>query len=122
MKYMTFILILLLGFLFSTMACDIKVTVVSGSKDVYKTGDELTLLVKVHLTHRRCPEGIEATQFKESGLKIIAGTKWVEDSKNNFSMKLKLKITGAAGDKAKLQIVRECNKEGGEAIFKLSIS
>lgn len=108
-------------FIGTSKACEIKVSISSEKKDGYKPGEEITLLVKVHLTHRRCPKGIEATQFKESGLKIIAGTKWVEESKGNFTMKLKVKITGAVGEKAKLQVLRECNKEGGEAIFKIPI-
>ncbi len=122
MKYITILMMIAFIFIGTANACDIKVSIYSEKKESYKPGDEITLLVNVHLTHRRCPEGIEATQFKESGLKILAGTKWVEESKGNFSMKLKVKVTGAVGEKAKLQVLRECNKEGGEAVFKISIN
>ena len=112
MKRIFSILILSLFATVSVFACEISTTIIKEKKS-YNIGDEIVIKVKIVLFHRNCNVDIKTTQYKSEGLKILAGTDWVETSTGTWERKLKVKITEDKADKASLKIYRTCNKTGG---------
>jgi len=100
-------------------ACEIDFKVVQGEKDKYEKGDKIVVKVIVVFTHRNCPEGIDATEFKTDGLKIAKATRWDEKSTGTFERKLMLEVTSDKKD-INLTAVRTCDKEGGFGALVLS--
>jgi hypothetical protein len=62
----------------SAFSCDIYFSVINNKKTQYQIGDELVLKVKIHNTHRSCPEDINKVKFEENGIKILTATRWSE--------------------------------------------
>ena len=110
---------LLLGFIFflfqpqQANACDIEFEIIKNSKDNYQIGDTIVVKVKVTLTHRSCPVGLEETNFKMNGLKIIGATKWKQISTMEYERKLKLQVVGTKEGKVIINATRICDKDGG---------
>jgi len=117
---------LTLGFLFlfqaAALACEIEITPDGDQKAVYAPGDEVILKVKVFLTHRNCPEGIEATTFKTSGLEVLGATDWVETARSSFERLIKVRVTDGGNGQAVLYAERTCSKEGGRAELTLKVA
>lgn len=111
-------LVLAFGFE-NTLACEIDLKVNSGKKEKYSEGDEIIVKVTVFLTHRNCPEGIEATKFTTSGLKIQSATKWSPVSAGVWERKLKLTAEKPVKKTYTLNASRTCDKEGGFGALKL---
>lgn len=103
---------MLVAFVASALACEITFEILNGEKKTYAVGDEIILRVKVEFTHRVCPEGIKATEFKMDGLKVLGAKEWAEHSPTSYSRDLKITITEAGKD-AKFISKRTCDKEGG---------
>lgn len=103
------------------LACEIEVKVYGEPQAVYKVGDEVILKVSVFLSHRNCPEGIEATQFKAEGLEVLGATQWTETSDNHFERLVKVKITSTEDGEASLHAKRTCSKEGGYSFIALKV-
>ena len=101
-------------------ACDIKFNIVSGEKDTYSVGDEIVVEANIILTHRVCSEGISSTIFNTNGLKILAATKWKENSVNVWTRKLKLTVIAVDDGKLTLSATRTCDVDGGYGIIKLN--
>jgi hypothetical protein len=94
-------------------ACDIEFKIISETKPVYHPDDIVVLKVTVVLTHRNCPEGIQATKFDGRGIEILKATKWLETSPGIWERKMQTKITATGNGQAKLSATRTCDKEGG---------
>jgi len=122
------ILVLILGVFFlslkpvETKACEIEVEIVKGEKEVYNVGDTIIVLVKVSLTHRSCPVAMKKTKFKLNGMKVIKATGWKQLSSMDYERKLKIVVTGAKGGKAAINVVRECEKDGGFGSMKIKVN
>lgn len=101
-------------------ACEIDFKILKGEKKAYSKGDVLIVKVEVFLTHRNCPEGIQATKFELKGLEVAAATNWDEQIALTYVRKLKIKITGSGGE-AMIKAVRKCDKEGGLGTMKLKL-
>jgi hypothetical protein len=104
----------------SALACEIEVGIQGDEKSEYQVGDSVILEIQVFLTHRNCPEGIDATKYKLEGLKALGATKWIEVSDSTFVRKIKVEITGK--EKAVLHVVRTCDKEGGYGIYTFTLA
>jgi len=102
------------------LACEIDVKIHGESREIYRTGDEVVLKVEVFLTHRNCPEGIEATEFRAEGMDILGATKWTETSGNHFERLVKVKITANESGESIFHAKRTCSKEGGYNYLKLN--
>jgi len=74
----------------SAFSCDIYFSVINNKKTSYQKGDELVLKVKIHNTHRSCPEDVNKVKFEENGVKILTATRWSETDSGIFERKLKL--------------------------------
>jgi len=111
-RRITATVILLAAFVASAFACEITYEILKGEKASYAVGDELIVRVKVEFTHRVCPEGIKATEFKLDGLKVVGAKEWEEHSPTSYSRDLKIKIT-EGGKEVKLISKRTCDKDGG---------
>ena len=98
---------------YSAEACEIDFEVLKGKKASYEVGDLIIVKVEVFLTHRNCPEPMNATKYNQVGLKIMKSTKWKNPSANTYVQKLKIKITEAGAKKISLGAVRTCDKTGG---------
>ncbi|MCK5742681.1 MAG: hypothetical protein KAH48_10715 [Chlorobi bacterium] len=98
---------------YSAEACEIDLEIVKGKKASYEVGDVIIVKVEVFLTHRNCPEPLNATKYNQVGLKILKNTKWKNPSANTYTQKLKIKITEAGTKKISLGAVRTCDKTGG---------
>ena len=103
------------------LACEIDVKVYGESKEIYRTGDEVVLSVEVFLTHRNCPEGIEATEFKAEGMDILSATKWTETYSNHFERLVKVRIAVNESSESIFYVKRTCSKEGGYDYLKLNV-
>ncbi len=103
--------ILLFGAL-NLSACEIDFKIIKGDKAKYQTGDQIVVKVTVVFTHRNCPEGIDATEFKTDGLKIAKATRWEEKSTGTFERKLMIEVTENKKD-INITGIRTCDKEGG---------
>ncbi len=106
------------------LACDFKFKVSSGEKDKYSMGDEMVVLVTMHLTHRNCPEGLETTKFEFSGLKVLGATKWQENEAEPdvFQRKFKLQVVASDDNKYLMSAKRTCSKEGGSGSIRFTLS
>ncbi len=106
----------------SLTACEIEVKVKSGQKPTYAKGDILILEIMVFLTHRDCPEGINATKYKGDGIKLLGAKKWKQISTERFTRLVKVQITGSnKKGEAVLHARRSCDKEGGHGVFKVKV-
>jgi len=103
------------------VACHIDIAVTGVLQEQYETGDEEIVKVTVVLTHRNCPEGIDATQFLTDGLEVLGATPWEETSPNHFERLIKVKILSPASGEAELQVKRVCSKEGGLGVITLPV-
>lgn len=103
----------------SALACEISFEVMDGKKATYSTNDEVVAKVKVVLTHRSCPEGINKTELKPNNLEILTATKWTEKTPGTWERKVKMKITNTKSGKASLNAVRKCDKDGGSGTLTL---
>lgn len=102
-------------------ACEFTFKVDGEAKTEYSIGDELVVVVKLILTHRVCPEGLDATKFDFSGLKVLGATKWNELKQGEYERKFKLQVTDDKKAKYTMTAVRTCDKDGGSGSFKLNI-
>ena len=117
------ILLFISGFTVSPAdACKIRITVNGNEKTTYTPGDELVLKVSVFLTHRNCPEGIDATRFRTSNLEVLGATDWSERSGNHFERLITVKIFPSETGEAIIMAERDCTKVGGGAslVFKVT--
>lgn len=101
-------------------ACDFEFQI-ENRKESYRVGDEVIVNVTLKLTHRNCKVSPDETQFSGEGIEILGATKWIDVAYNQYSRKIKIKITGDASAH-KLLALRECQKDGakGNLIFKTS--
>ncbi len=106
----------------SAFSCDIYFSVINNKKTQYQIGDELVLKVKIHNTHRSCPEDINKVKFEENGIKILTATRWSETQSGIFERKLKLKVEESKNGKASIKVIRICDKEGGKKTFSINVS
>lgn len=106
------LLFLTLGVLLNTtLACDIEVRVDARfKKDLYKTGDEILVIVEVTKSHRVCRVDIVETTFKSDGLTILSATDWKQISPNVWERKMKLKVVSTPTGKLVFRAQRECSK------------
>lgn len=99
-------------------ACDISLGVSDGAKKVYNKGDVLVIKAQVALTHRSCTTDINSTKVNANGLKVLQATKWSEKSVGVWERKFKVQVSNPKNKKASLNLVRSCNRDGGnETIF-----
>ena len=101
-------------------ACDIEFEIVDNEKNVYEVGDVLVVKIKVTLTHRSCPVALKQTKFTMKGLKVLGSTEWVQNSTMVWVRKLKMEVTGSTDGKLVLNVIRECDKDGGFGALKLT--
>lgn len=102
-------------------ACEIKFKVLDNKKEHYQKGDVLVVKIEVLFTHRQCPEGINATKFNYTGLKVLGATKWAEPKPNNFVRKFKIEVIDDSKQELVFGAIRTCDKEGGAGNIKFSI-
>ena len=120
-RLLTVITLSILAFLLTAVplfACEITVKPEQTSGTV---GDVIKVNVTVALTHRNCPVPMSDTQFiTSSNLAVIEQTAWVSAGRDVYTTVLSVQLL-AAGT-GKLEIVRECIKEGGYAAINLTVS
>jgi hypothetical protein len=115
MKTFYFMLLGFMLFAVQANACEIKLTVVQGKKDVYKAGDTITVDVRVTLLHRNCHVDIKSTKLTGEGLEIKSATSWKQNGDGSYVRRVRIVFTNDNKKNAKLVVSRECNKEGGYA-------
>ncbi len=113
-------LLLVMFYVPSAIACEIEIVVEGGEKSNYQVSDTVVLQINVFLTHRNCPEGIDATKYKLEGLKALGATQWKQVSADTFQRRIKIQIT--EGGKPTFHAVRTCDKEGGHGTYIFNIS
>ena len=99
-------------------ACNITV---KADKTSASVGDTVKIDVTVVLTHRNCPVPIADTEFiTTSNIKLVGQTPWVSTGRDSY--KTTLSLTLIAVGPGKLEVVRECIKEGGYASINLTVT
>ena len=111
-KIFSFLLCLFFFLINESKACEIEIKIDPASKkEVYKSGDEVVLIVTVTHSHRVCKLEIDETKFVTEGLKILAATDWKEISNGVFQRKMKLQVLGSSNGKLVFKATRKCSKE-----------
>lgn len=105
----------------SLTACEIEVKVKEEQKSTYAKADILILEITVFLTHRDCPEGINATKYQGEGIELLGAKSWQQISPDKFTRLVKVQITGSNNGEAVLHARRSCDKEGGHGVFKVKV-
>lgn len=102
-------------------ACEIEVKIKGKQKEVYTEGEMIVLSVCVFMTHKDCPEGIEATKFKSEGIKVLGATKWKETAPLKFVRLFKVKIEKTDKGECVFHTRRTCDKDenGGYGFLRL---
>ena len=116
--------LVLIGLVFtvkSSTACEFKFKVESEAKENYSPGDEIIVKVTLVLTHRECPEGLEATKYDFKGIKALGATKWKEISEGTYERKFKLQVTDSEKSKHVFSTTRTCEKDGGAGSISFSV-
>jgi len=109
---------MLLGFMLLAIqsnACDIKLSVVQGKKEIYKAGDTITVEVRVTLLHRNCHIDIKSTKLTGESLEIKSATNWKQNGDGSYVRRVRIVLMNDNKKNAKFNVTRECNKEGGYA-------
>jgi hypothetical protein len=100
------------------IACEITFDIAEKTKNkIFKTGDTVSIEVKIQLTHRICSVDIKKTKFSYKNLKIIGATDWKEVRAGLFSRQIKAQITDDKAKAANLSVSRQCDKEGGYSVL-----
>ncbi len=101
----------------SIFACDITLKPDKASGSV---GDVIKLEVTVVLTHRNCPVPIADTKFNlTSNIKVIDQTQWVLTGRDTYKATLSVQLLSIGT--GKLEVIRDCVKEGGYASITINI-
>ncbi len=119
---MFFVVMALMFIAVQSMACEFSFKVNGDAKTEYSVGDELVVVVTLHLTHRVCPEGLDATKFDFSGLKVLGATKWAEVKTGEYERKFKIQVIADEKAKYSMSAVRTCDKDGGSGSFKVKVN
>ncbi|WP_165802741.1 4Fe-4S binding protein [Dehalogenimonas alkenigignens] len=83
-------------------------------------GDIIKLEVTVALTHRNCPVPIADTKFKlTSNIKVTEQTQWVLTGRDTYKATLSVQLISPGT--GKLEVIRDCVKEGGYASITITI-
>lgn len=119
MKKAVFVLLFVMTYVFSAMACEIEFEVQGTQKSKYNAGEEVIVKVKVTLTHRVCNVAMANTKFDTKGFEMLGGTDWKEVSPGVWERKLKMKAQKTKSGKMILTVTRTCDKEGGSGTLTL---
>lgn len=103
-------------------ACEISFKIASEEKQTYKVGEEIVVTLEVVLTHRNCSEGIDATKYDFTGVKVLGATKWKEISGGKFERKFKLQVTDDEKGKHLMSATRTCDRDGGAGSIKFDVN
>ena len=115
------VFVFLLMLVQAATACDINISVHGESKEEYTVGDEVIFRVDVHLTHRICPYGIEATKFTGEGLELLGATPWKKVAEYDYVRLVKARVQKDPDSKAVLKAVRSCEKGGAAGSGEIQI-
>ncbi len=105
----------------ASLACEIEFETLGEKKEVYHEGDVIVIKIELLLTHRNCPEGLEATKYSYPGFKVLGATKWEEVKPLVYERKFKLEVLKPTKGEASFSAVRTCHKEGGNGVFKVKV-
>ena len=101
----------------SLFACDITL---KADKTAGNVGDIVQLDVTVRLTHRNCPVPMADTRFvTTSNLAVLGQTDWVSIAKDTFKTVLRVQLL--APGTGKLEVIRDCLREGGYGSITLQV-
>lgn len=103
-------------------ACDTKITIHDGGKENYSVEDEVIVKIRIFLSHKNCPLGIDGTQYKVEGLQVIGATQWKKVSAGLFERFVKIKVLQTAKGVSTLHVLRTCDKEGGYGKINLEVT
>ncbi|MDP2423680.1 MAG: hypothetical protein U1C46_02545 [Bacteroidales bacterium] len=119
MKKLFLSVILMLGLMATSHACEVKYDISGEKKETYKAGEELIVEVTVVYTHRVCEIELADTKFTYDGMKILGATQWKEKSPGTYTRQVKLELLKDDKKEATLTLTRKCQKEGGIGTLKL---
>ncbi len=88
-------------------ACDISVL---PEKDKVLVGDTLKVLVKVHLTHRKCVLPIDETEVEPTNGVVLSHTPWKKTGRMDRESVYTIVFTKAGRNR--ILVTRECSREG----------
>ncbi len=99
------------------LACDITI---KPDRITDSIGATISLEITIKLTHRNCPVPMADTKFvTTSNLKVTAQTPWVSAGKDTYKTVLSVQLLAAG--LGKLEVIRDCIKEGGYADITLTV-
>ncbi|MFB6319653.1 hypothetical protein [Saccharicrinis sp. FJH54] len=121
MKKITFLLLFTIFSIITVSACEIEFKTLGEAKEVYSPGDIIFVKLTIFLTHRNCPEGLEATRYDYPGFKVLGATEWKEVKPGMFERKFKLQVIKPVDGKSSFSAIRTCQKEGGSGTFSVDV-
>ncbi len=101
-----FFLLITFSFLSMTSFGQIRVDFIKGEKNMYATGDTISMKVIASVPKETCTDGMERISFFRSGIKICDKEKWVKIEPGLWEKMVTVVITGNKKDVAMLTIMR----------------
>lgn len=122
MKKLILLFFIIILTTFQLFACEIRVIVnkESPKKESFKSNDIAIIDVEVQFIHRVCPLSINKTIINYENVKLISATDWKEVKPGFYSQQLKVKILKISDRKevqTKISVERNCDAQGGYAVF-----
>lgn len=116
MKKIFATILLLLGTILVTHACNITFTLLDQKGNTVnpqkvKKGENYTVVVMYKYTHGNCDIVIKDTKFKTDGMKVVSATEWANEN-NTYVRKIKVEITENNKDEVFIQAIRTCDRGG----------
>ncbi len=106
---------LLIVLLFATAAAvaqeQVVSKIISGEKQEYRAGDELTILFQLTVDPKSCQDGMSKTGIFSSGITIVSKSDWLELKKGLWQITLKCRMTGNKKGFGQLTVIRKTDKQ-----------
>jgi len=100
------------------LACNITL---KADKSIGGIGDTVKIDVTVVLTHRNCPVPISETRFvTTNNIKVVGLAAWIPTGRDTYKTVLSVQLLAAGA--GKIEVIRDCIKEGGYAAVSLIVA
>ncbi len=100
-----FLVVILCFFSVSSFG-QVQVEFIKGEKELYATGDTISMKVSATVPQKTCADGMARIVFFRSGLKICNNEKWEKINPGLWEKTVTVVITGNKKDVAMLTIMR----------------
>lgn len=105
------ILILLFVLIPASASTQISVRYTSAKRTYYHHGDTIGMTVMMRLSPQSCLDGMKKTYIYFSNCENVSDAPWRQSRNKIFYREMLVKVAGNAGEKAKMTITRDTDKD-----------